>query len=219
MAVLPHLIFDFDSTLVTVEAADELFARALGSAPDRAARLERFRALTDQGMAGKITYSESLEARLALLQANRADVEALGLELVSRITPSVARNRDRLWRNAARVWVISGGFEELILPVVRELGLRTDRVRAHRFRWTAEDQIDGVDPDTALARGGKVLAVRELALEGPVWIVGDGATDLELRERGLAHRFFAFAENCRRPSVMERADDVLESLDELPTLD
>lgn|GEM_PF-3454712 len=36
---LPSLILDFDSTVISVEGADELFARSLAGAPD----LDRFR--------------------------------------------------------------------------------------------------------------------------------------------------------------------------------
>ncbi len=215
---LPSLVFDFDSTLVTVEGADELFARTVQDAPDREARVAEFQRITDRGMDGEISYRESLEARVALLDASRAQVEAVAREMPHRISPSVLRVRSRLAANAHRIWVISGGFEELILPVARELGLAPERVRAHRFRWTAEGRLAGLDPDTAMARGGKPEALRELAPPDPVWVVGDGATDLELRELGLAERFYAFVENRARAPVVRRADGALPSLEDLPTL-
>jgi D-3-phosphoglycerate dehydrogenase / 2-oxoglutarate reductase len=217
-ADVPNLVFDFDSTLVTVEGADELFARSLASASDAEERIERFRRITEQGMAGEISYEESLRTRLRLLDADPGQVAELATELVTRITPSVRRNRQAFRRHRDRIWIVSGGFEELIGPVAEWLGLPTERIWAHRLRWNADGRLQGVEPGTALARGGKALALREMGVRSPVWVVGDGITDLELRERGLAERFLAFVENCRRPAVVDAADAVLTSMDELFTL-
>jgi D-3-phosphoglycerate dehydrogenase / 2-oxoglutarate reductase len=215
---LPRLVFDFDSTLVTVEGADELFAHTLAGVPNREDLTARFRDITDRGMAGEMTYAESLRLRLGLLNASPAQVEAVGRRLVEHVTPSVREAREHLERHRERIWIVSGGFEELILPVVGFLGLAPRRVRAHRFRWGGDGLLAGVDPTTALARGGKPEALRELALPSPVWIVGDGATDLELRDLGLADRFYAFTENRRREGIVERADGVLSRIEQLPTL-
>lgn len=212
---LPSLVFDFDSTLVTVEAADELFARSMEGAADRREKVARFRSLTERGMTGEIPYLRSLEARLSMLDVSSQDVASLAQDLLGHITPSVRRNRNRLRAHRDRIWVISGGFEELIVGVTDWMGLPRDRVCAHRLRWDAEDRLVGVDPETALARGGKPRALRELAVPEPIWVVGDGMTDLELKELGLAQRFLAFVENCRRPGVAERADAILTTLDAL----
>ena len=215
---LPNLVFDFDSTLVSVEAADELFARSLEGHSDRARLERRFSELTDMGMDGRISYEDSLRERLQLLRATRQQVVEAGRALIGKITPSVERARPFLERHRERIWIVSGGFEELIHPVADVLGLRPAAVRAQRFRWDAEGRIAGADAGTALARGGKPAALRELDLAPPVWVIGDGATDLELREVGLADRFLAFTENRIRRSVVARADDVLSTMDDLVSL-
>jgi hypothetical protein len=46
-------------------------------------------------------------------------------------------------------------------------------------------------------------------------MVGDGATDLELRTLGLVDRFIAFTENRHREPVVAKADAVARSMDEL----
>lgn len=216
---LPSLILDFDSTVISVEGADELFAHSLTGAPDREERVARFREITDLGMAGEIPYQRSLELRLALLDASRDDVAWVGRELVAQISPSFQRARAHLERHAYRIWIVSGGFEELIRPVALELGLRDDRIHAHRFSWSGEGRLTGVDPRTPLALGGKLQAVRMADIPGPRWVIGDGATDRELREEGLAERFYAFVENRTRPGIREGADGVLTSILDLPTLD
>jgi D-3-phosphoglycerate dehydrogenase / 2-oxoglutarate reductase len=215
----PHLILDFDSTLISVEGLDQLFLATLDDGEDRTRRARAFQAITDRGMAGELSFQESLAARMALLRATPGQVGRVAGMLEKRITPSALRCRARLRRQAHRIWVVSGGFEELIRPVLRRVGLREKHLSAHRFQWSEEGVTTGIDPDTALARGGKALAVRELRLGGEIWMIGDGATDLELRERGLVHRFFAFTENVSRPRIVAKADAVLESFEDLPTLD
>lgn len=216
---MPILVFDFDSTLIREEGLDELFGRSIRDAADREARLAEFRAVTDRGMAGELPFQESLGQRMALLEADRAMVESVAEALADDLTPSIRRHASFFRRHRERIYVVSGGFVELIEPSARRLGIGPDRIGANRFLFDASGRIRGVDPDTPLARGGKAEALGAWGLDPDrVWVVGDGATDLELRDAGLAGRFVAFVENRRREPVVRRADHVAASMDELLTL-
>jgi D-3-phosphoglycerate dehydrogenase / 2-oxoglutarate reductase len=138
--------------------------------------------------------------------------------LAFRLTPSVERHRGFFRERAESqgIHVLSGGFRELIEPAATALGIPSSRIHAHRFRYTAEGAVVGLDPETPLARGGKPFALREMGLDpAETWMVGDGATDLEVRELGLVSTFVAFTENRARPSVTSRADQVVHSMEEL----
>ncbi len=212
------LVFDFDSTLVSVEGLDELFARSLdsGGDPASAARLAAFREVTDLGMAGAISAEESLRRRLDFLRVDREMIDQVAAEIEGRLTPSVERHLPFFRENAGRIHVVSGGFEELILPTLSPLGIRPTQLHAHRFRFDPTHRVTGLDLDTPMARGGKVGVVRSLGTHGaPIWIVGDGATDLEVRERGAAEGFIAFTEVRYREPVVSRADHVAESMDDV----
>jgi D-3-phosphoglycerate dehydrogenase / 2-oxoglutarate reductase len=216
---VPILIFDFDSTLIRGEGLDELFARSVEGSPDRVVRTRAFSSITDRGMAGEIPFADSLEERISLLATDRATVARVANDLAGQLTPSVARHAAFFQRNRDLIYVVSGGFVELIEPAARELGLDPGRVGANRFRYDHREEVIGVDPDTLLAREGKAGVVRSWGLEPEeVWVVGDGATDLELRELGLARRFVAFTENRRREPVVARADHVAESMEDLISL-
>lgn len=213
---MSFLVFDFDSTLVSVEGLDELFARTLDGAPDREERIAAFREVTDRGMAGEIAADESLRRRIAILNADRSLVDDVGREISGKLTPSVERNLPFFRDNADRILVLSGGFEELILPTMGRMGLPPSQLQAHRFRFSPEGKVEGIDPETALATGGKPEALRRLGRQvDPIWAIGDGATDLELKLVGLADRFVAFTENRHRDPVVARADSVARSMDEL----
>ena len=216
---MPVLVFDFDSTLVSVEGLDELFARTLAGAANEGERVAAFREITDLGMAGRITAEESLARRLAVLDTDRRQVEAVGEAIRSCVTPSVARHRGFFKENRDRIYVLSGGFEELIQPTLEDLEIPAERLLAHRFLYDERNRVVGLDPDTPVARGGKPGALRTVPrADRPVWAIGDGATDLELRTLGLADRFVAFTENRSREPVVARADAVARSMDDLITL-
>lgn len=215
---MPVLLFDFDSTLVRDEGLDELFRLSLEGRPDAAEQVAAFRAITDRGMEGRLTWEESLRARMELVSATRGLVERTGRHLAGRLTPSVERHAAAGFFRSGHsdVHIVSGGFVELITPAAERLGIPPERIHAHRFRFDDRGRVAGADPRTALAVGGKVEAVRRLGLDpARTWIVGDGATDLELRERGAASVFVAFTENRRREPVVAAADHVIESLDQL----
>jgi D-3-phosphoglycerate dehydrogenase / 2-oxoglutarate reductase len=213
---VPTLIFDFDSTLIRSEGLDRLFDRSLEGVPDRERRLREFEAITDLGMVGELPFHLSLERRLGLLRAERQLVLEVAEELARDLSPSVIRNAPFFQGGTHPIFIISGGFVELIEPAARILGIPEDRIGANRFRFDAMGRLVGMDPDTLLARGGKAAALAGWGLTTrEVWVVGDGATDLELRDLGLAHRFVAFTENRRREPVVSRADHVVGNMEEL----
>ncbi len=213
------LVFDFDSTLVSVEGLDELFERSLDGLPDREERVARFREITDKGMAGEISAESSLERRLQLLDVDRPLIERVADGIRMSLSPSVDRNRDFFRDQGDRIHVISGGFEELIAPTLHRLGISRNRLHAHRFRFDEGEKVVGIDPDTAMGRGGKPEALKRLSLDpSRVWVIGDGVTDLELKALGLADRFVAYTEVRHREPVVRGADHIVRSMDELLNL-
>jgi D-3-phosphoglycerate dehydrogenase len=213
--LLPYLVFDFDSTFTQVEGLDELADIALAGQPDRAERVAQIKALTDRGMAGEIGFQESLSQRLALLGANRRHLAPLVAHLQTKVSESIRRNGDFFRQHAERIYVVSSGFREFIEPVVAEFGIPASHVLANTFTFDPEGNITGCDPANVLSRdGGKIRQLVLLDLDGPVYVLGDGYTDYQIREAGLAHRFYAYTENVSRPSVVAHADEVLPTFDE-----
>ncbi len=210
-----YYIIDFDSTFTKVEALDVLGEISLIGRPDRADALAQIQAITDRGMAGEISFTESLDLRLALLHAHRDHLPALIETLMGKISDSFTRNKEFLTENADRIYIISNGFRAFIVPIVASLGVREDHVFANTFLFDDAGAIVGFDRENPLsANGGKSVVIKSLALDGEVYVIGDGYTDYEIRAAGLANRFYAFTENVMRPSVVAKADHVAPSLDE-----
>ncbi len=216
MSAPPFLVFDFDSTLVGFESLDELASIALEGRPDREVVLAEVRALTERAMSGELAFQDALAQRLTRLPLTRSHVQALAQRAVAGLTPSVRQNREVFRRLGNQVAIVSGGFEDIIQPAADWLGIAADKVRANRLLYDTEGRVTGVDTTRATAQaGGKVDAVRDLNLPGPVVMVGDGWTDAEVKQAGAADRFYAFTEVVRRAPVIAAADAEVRSLDEL----
>lgn len=211
-----YFIIDFDSTFVQVEAMDELAAIALANHPDSEKIIEEIRSITNLGMEGKISLSESLNKRVQLLGANKKHIEQVVTLLKAKVTQSFKRNSEFLKNHASNIYIVSSGFKECILPVVKEFGILESHVYANTFTYDESGNINGLDTTNPLSQDkGKVSVVRNLALTGDVWAIGDGITDYEIREAGAANLFYAFTENVARDAVIAKADAEIKSFDEL----
>ncbi|HUH24036.1 MAG TPA: HAD-IB family phosphatase, partial [Brevundimonas sp.] len=212
----PVFIFDFDSTLVRIETLEALAEIALSDAPDAVAKKAEIAALTDQAMSGQVDFGTALRRRLDLLALTRSHVEALTDRILDEASASIRRNVDFFERHAERVYILSGGFREVIAPLAARLGVAADHVLANDLIYDAEGRVTGVDDANPLSRdNGKPEVIKALNLTGPVVMVGDGWTDAEVKLAGAADRFYAFTEVVSRQKVIEVADATAASLDEV----
>lgn len=208
-------IFDFDSTITQVEAFDELAAISLRKHPQREHIIAEIKDITNQGMEGKIPVTESLRKRIVLLHATMADVDQLVRLLKRKITPSLLRNKVFFKRERKHVYVVSNGFREFIVPVVKELGISGDHIFANTLVTDEHGVIIGYDQHNLLAQeNGKALQLKALHLPGEVCVIGDGYTDYLAKAEGAGTKFFAFTENAARQQVMQKADHIVPSFDE-----
>ncbi|WP_395766856.1 phosphoglycerate dehydrogenase [Aquirufa sp.] len=209
------IVIDFDSTFTKVEGLDELARIALEGNPKQAEIVGKIREITDKGMTGEYSFADSLRERVALLPANQTHVNQLIAFLKGKISDSFKRNKAFIREHADRILIVSSGFKDFIVPVVADMGIAAENVHANTFTYDSDGNITGYDHTNLLSQDkGKVRLLQALALEGEVYVIGDGYTDYELREAGLANKFFAFTENVSRKAVTDKADFVVPSLDE-----
>jgi D-3-phosphoglycerate dehydrogenase len=209
---LKFFIIDFDSTFITLEGLDVLASISLKKTPEKIALIEQ---ITRDGMVGKIGFRESLELRIKELGASVKDLEQSVKVLKRNISPSILRNKKFFKQNRDQIYIISGGFEEMILSIVGDFGILPDHVLANKF-LIKNGEINGFDKTRPTSEAqGKARAVRELGLKGEVIVVGDGFTDLEIKRLGAASKFAAYTENVSRESIIKDADVVVRDFDEL----
>ncbi len=208
-------VFDFDSTLTKVEALDVLAEMTLVGKSNRDEIINEIQRITNLGIDGDISFTESLERRIKLLNANKSDLEGLVAELRQKISKSIESNKEFFEKFSDDIYVISCGFKEFIDPIVAEYNIPSDRVFANTFRFDEEGKIIGFDEKNPLSQhNGKIQCLKEMNLEGEVQVIGDGYSDYVMREAGIADKFFAYTENVHREKAANNADHVTPNLDE-----
>jgi len=210
-----YFIIDFDSTFAQVETLDVLAEISLAGNPEKEKVTKEISSITNLGMEGKLSFRESLEKRINLLKANKSHLKSTIEDVKKKISDSFVRNKEFFHDNSDRIYIISNGFREIIEPIVEEFGVHKENIFANEFEMDEEGNIIGFDKDNILTvNNGKVKQLKSLNLSGDVYVIGDGYNDYEIKEAGLANKFYAFTENVERSSVLEKADHIAPSLDE-----
>ena len=188
-----HFIIDFDSTFTQVEALDILGEITLEGNPLKDHKLKRIKEVTDLGMEGKLSFRESLEERINLLEAHRDHLPLLVERLKKRVSTSFKRNKEFIRKNAHQFYILSNGFKEFIIPVVAEYGIEAKNVYANDFEFDLNGNIVGFNRDNVLSSNmGKPKQIKALKLTGEVHVLGDGFTYYEIKQAGFANTFYAF---------------------------
>jgi len=167
-------------------------------------------AITNAGMSGEIPFRESMERRLAIAHPTKAMVEGFGEEAIELLVPGMKELIHSLGQ--AEAWIVSGGLEEALIPVGRELGIPRERIRGTVVDWAEDGTLRG------LARcGPKIEAVADVCGDwaGPRIGVGDGMSDYALLEAGAVDHFIAYTGVVRRDAVVATGAPEAGSVDEL----
>jgi len=193
-----HLVvMDADSTLLQDEVID-LLADACGCA-------DEVSAITHAAMAGEIDFAEALRRRVRLLAGLRETV----LDEVRdklRLTPGARTLLRTLQRLGYVPAVVSGGFVEVLAPLLAEL--HVDYLEANRLE-IRDGVLTGELAGPVVDRAAKARALERFAREVGVPLeqtvaVGDGANDIDMISvAGLGIAFNA------KPVVREHADAAL----------
>ena len=208
-------VFDFDSTLTKVEALDVLAEITLTNNPNKNAIIQEIIDITNLGIDGEISFTESLERRIQLLKANKSDLSSLVNALKKQVSKSIESNKSFFEDFAENIYVISCGFKEFIDPIVKEYNIPSERVFANTFEFATDGEIIGFDANNPLSKhNGKIQCLKDMNLEGEIQVIGDGYSDYVTREAGIADTFFAYTENVSRVKTTENADHIAPNLDE-----
>ncbi|XP_077222865.1 phosphoserine phosphatase, chloroplastic-like isoform X2 [Tasmannia lanceolata] len=194
--------FDVDSTVCLDEGIDEL-AEFCGAGKAVAE-------WTARAMSGSVPFEDALAARLSLFNPSLSQVNDFLHKRPPRISPGIAELIMELKAKKSDVYLISGGFRQMIKPVALQLGIPPENIFANRLLFGTSGEFLGFDINEPTSRsGGKATAVRnirEVHKYKALVMIGDGATDLEARQPGGADLFICYGGVQLREAVAAKAD-------------
>ena len=209
------LILDFDSTIIKGESLDLLAETVFENRLEPNLKLQEIKKLTDEGMEGRISFQESLNRRLKILELDQFHLNKAITSVTKLISPSFKENIDWLKRYRDNILIFSGGFKNMIKPVAMKLGLKEENIYANELIFK-NGKFNGVNKKNLLSRsGGKLNQVKQLGLNKNLIVVGDGITDWEIKKLGGQVTFFAYTENVSRKNVVDKADFEANNFDEV----
>ena len=215
MSLEKIFIFDFDSTFVRVEALEELAEISLKKRKGKKEILKRIEEITNLGIEGDISFTDSLNQRLDMIKARKKHLKKLIDRLGKKISPSIKRNKKFFKKHSKQIYIISAGFKDFIIPIAKKYHIPAERVFANSFEFDKKGNISGFDKKNPLSwSGGKEEQLNALSLKGDIIVIGDGYSDFRMKKYGDANKFFAFTENVERDSAISSADHVTPNLDE-----
>lgn len=198
-----NVIFDVDSTLVTIEGIDEL---SRGN--------EEVIRLTAAAMNGEIALDEVYGRRLEIIRPSVDDLDQLGNLYVHSLVEGAKEVVDTLRAAGAQIHLVTAGIRHAILPLARALEIPERAIHAVSIWFDTAGAYAGFDQRSFLTRnGGKELVIRDLRArsKGTAALVGDGVSDLEART--AVDRFIGFGGVQVRPRVRDEAEIFVEDRD------
>ena len=195
------VMLDMDSTLIEQEVIN-----LLGQAAGKSIEIE---VITDKAMAGDLDFKTALIERVSLLKGLDHNILSQVREQIT-LTKGAKKLVDELHQQGHKVGVVSGGFIEIIEPILKSLEI--DFYQANKLKiqdGVLTGEIDGPLIDSHAKR----MALEEFADQEQVRLeqtvaIGDGANDLEMiKAAGLGIAFNA------KPKVAAAADTTISNQD------
>lgn len=188
---------DVDSTLIQQEVIELLAAKA-GVANEVIT-------ITDKAMRGELDFEQSLRARVALLKG--LPVSAISeVQQQILLTPGARTLISTLHKLGHTVAVVSGGFIDVIAPLLKELNIKhfkANTLGVENGVLTGEVTGQVIDRAAKAAALHEFAALESISMEQTI-AIGDGANDLDMiAAAGLGIAFNA------KPAVKAAADSSL----------
>ena len=137
------MCFDVDSTVCTDEGIDEL-AAFLGKGDEVAE-------MTNKAMGGNVSFRDALEQRLRVMQPTRQTVETYLANNEPKISPGVAELFDALRANGKTVYLVSGGFRQMIAPVAAALSSASVSASSGALGPASNAPLPGLAPSQVMS--------------------------------------------------------------------
>ncbi len=207
-----NLIFDFDSTFIQLETIEILAEFALSNNKNKTIILNKIKDITNLAMLGKLSFNKALSKRISMLNLEQSHIKSTSDFIIKKISKSFISNIDFLKNNSNNIYIVSGGFKNIIYSTVKQFNIIESNIYANDF--IHKNNTITINPDNPLSMdNGKSMIIKNI--DGFNIIVGDGYTDYEVKKNGFADIFIQYTENINRKELNDKADFIAENFNEI----
>ena len=211
-----NLIIDFDSTFIKDESLEIISNFSVAHTKNNSKTVDQISSITNDAMNGKINFSDALIKRIGLLNANKSHIDSTIEYIKKNITSSIIENKMFFKENSKNCFIISGGFHEIIYPIIKPFGIPRKNIFANEFIYNKNNNIYSINDENMLSKDqGKVEIVK--SIKGFNIAIGDGYTDYEIKKYNAADLFIQFVENINRTNINSRANYVAHNFNDIIT--
>ena len=217
------LIIDFDSTFVKVETLDILAEVCFENDADKNSKIDAITTITNKAMNGELPFDQALNKRIEILKAKKTDLFKTLAIIKNNISESFIKNQSFFKENANNCFIVSGGFKEIISPIVRPYGFNDNNVFGNDFICKNDNSTLTINKINPLSQElGKIKVSKQINQNKSIQnknkvsiILGDGYTDYQVKKYGEADYFIQFIENINRKSLNKKTDLIANDFDDV----
>lgn len=203
-----NVVFNFDSTLTSIEGPIELAKRL---------KVKGIEELTELAMNGQESFSEIFKKRFTIYKPGVADLKWLSKQYLGHITPGALELVGKLRQRGHRLYIVSASYRLAILGLARELGIPFLHVCAIDIDFDDQGKYKAYDEGNILTTDdGLEIVLAEIAKLGPTVYIGDSVRDMDALK--VADLVIGYGGARHRPLVEERAHHYIKQPSLLPAL-
>ncbi|KAF8065537.1 hypothetical protein HT031_003138 [Scenedesmus sp. PABB004] len=170
-------------------------------------------------MGGSVRFQDALASRLGIMGLSQQKLDQFLKQHPAQLSPGIPELVRALQARGTAVFLVSGGFRQVIHPIAEALGIPLSHVYANQLLFKEDGSYAGFDAAEFTSRsGGKAEAVRDIKAKygyERIAMVGDGATDMEARQPDAANIFIGYGGVVERANIAAQADWYLYSIQPL----
>lgn len=202
------IIFDLDSTLVTIEGLEWLAEQ------ERKTTLP----LISAALEGKVPLATAFEKEMTVIAPQYKDMLALGRKYQESLIEDASEVIDALQTLGKEVWLVTNNFHPAIDIIANSLNIPLSHVFGSTLYFGNTGGYLGFDAKSPLVRnGGKAEVIRSnIPASKKVVFIGDGIPDLEVKP--VVDLFVGYGGVVTRPVVKKQSHVFLESPNLTPLL-
>lgn len=206
---IANIVFNCDSTLVTIEGPIEIARRK---------KINQIEDLTERAMRGEDSFYEVFRKRFDLYRPNLEDINWLGEEYIKNLTPGGKDLIKKIHSKGAQTYIVSAGYRPAILRLAKHLDIPAHHVCAVDISFDKSGDYEACDLDNILTTDeGTKMVLAEIAKSGPTVYIGDSVRDMDAKE--VIDLFIGFGGVRVRPEVKQKAEVFIDTPNILPVFD